>query len=284
MVDDETILDSLCNNQRVNSYPLLADFAEGIKSRYEEYRMAKGNAHQVVKSELPANIKKFLKSHYSQPPKELAHIDTIRDKSAHRVCCMCGSMHSGTLDHLLPQEDYSDFAIFSLNLVPACKCNSLRGSRLLGTGDAERILHPYFDECMGDRLVVAKFEDLGSLPRISLELCIDESHPNYAAVKFHVECVVERTAIKKYILELKWVQFIRKPSVQIRSLKRNPASLEELRDLIQEELDLVDEAHMGKNNWDSIFVAGLLHQDVLVWLFDRFNQQDRVEDGPLCPQ
>ena len=53
---------------------------------------------------------------------------------------------------------------------------------------------------------------------------------------------------------------------------------------VQFEITPLTEAHMGKNNWDSMFIAGLLRQEVLVWLFDRFNQQGRVEDAPLCPQ
>lgn len=71
-------------------------------------------------------------------------------------CPMCGSLHSGTLDHIFPQSDYPEFAVFSRNLVPACKCNSKRQNDLLGDGQGERILHPYYDVCLGERLLSAR--------------------------------------------------------------------------------------------------------------------------------
>jgi len=36
--------------------------------------------------------------------------------------------------------------------VPACKCNSKRSTLLIGPNPGERILHPYYDDVLGERL------------------------------------------------------------------------------------------------------------------------------------
>jgi len=50
------------------------------------------------------------------------------------------------------KTDFPAFAIFGRNLVPACKCNSKRSTLLIGPNPGERILHPYYDDVLGERL------------------------------------------------------------------------------------------------------------------------------------
>ena len=67
----------------------------------------------------------------------------------------------------------------------------------------------------------------------------------------------------------------------MRELKHNPQTLIELQDVLQDELDMLDDVHRGKNNWNSIFVVGLLDQRVLGWLFDQLHAPGRSANGPL---
>ena len=156
--DDAAALDALALNQRLKCYPQLAAQAPAIKAGYVQYVAVNGDAHSVANVVLPDPIKAQLKALYASPSKELPHIDRIREESDANCCPMCGSFHSGTLDHLLPKTDYPVFAIFGRNLVPACKCNSKRTDQLTGAPN-ERILHPYFDDVLRERLFVARFED-----------------------------------------------------------------------------------------------------------------------------
>jgi hypothetical protein len=222
----------------------------------------------------------FLKGHYRQPNADLPHIDQLRDARAYQVCPMCGSLHSGTLDHLLPQADYPEFAIFSLNLVPACKCNSIRQHVLKGVPPGERILHPYFDACLSDRLIAAQFTDLGEVPTVALKILIDATHPDYQAVEFHVRTIVRRTFVEDYLAD-RWTSLCRKPSLVIRALAYAVPNTQSLEAILYEELDSLDDLHRGKNNWNSMFVAGLLDPPVFAWLFDSLNEPGRVPDAPL---
>lgn len=61
-----------------------------------------------------------------------------------RRCPFCSHRQPRTLDHYLPKETFSEFSIFSANLVPCCRdCNSEKLGRVLS--EEEQLLHPYFD-------------------------------------------------------------------------------------------------------------------------------------------
>ncbi|KVD99251.1 hypothetical protein WI91_27300 [Burkholderia vietnamiensis] len=247
---------------------------------YVHYRLSEGNASLIKPMQLNEDVQAYMREHYQSPPRALSYISELRRQEQQRVCPMCGSMHRGTLDHLLPKEEFPEFAFFSLNLVPACKCNTDRGQTVTGELLGERVLHPYFDDCMSGRLIAACFEDPGYVPRVKLKLLIDADHPQHPAVAFHVRKVVERTAILQHILD-NWINLCRKPRMVIRELARIPSSLGALHQTFVTELELVDEAFGGRNNWNSVFLAGLLEPNITQWLFDRLTAEGRSPDDPL---
>ncbi|WP_334109249.1 hypothetical protein [Methylobacillus sp.] len=280
IINDHAALQALAGNEGVESYPHLHGAVADILQGYTQYDAASGNAFNVSHVNVTLVIEKYLKAHYKSPPKDLKHIKAMRKDTGHRACPMCGSLHSGTLDHLLPQSSHGAFVVFSHNLVPACKCNSQRKTTLLGLNAGERILHPYFDDCLSERLVVASFEDLGLIPKVGLKLCVDDKHPDYAAIAFHFRNIVQQTTVTGYLRD-KWIDLFRKPSLVVRELKHNPPTVDALREILVEELALLDDAHKGKNNWNSIFVAGLLETGVTNWLFQQFDMPGRLPDTPL---
>lgn len=278
--NDNEALETLASNQKVGSYPVLKDAVTAIQQGYVQYKAVRGNANSVAAVYLPLEVEGHLKAHYKNPPLAIKHIKSMREEAEHRACPMCGSLHRGTLDHLLPQSSYAAFALFSLNLVPACKCNIKRKDLLFGSNANERILHPYFDDCLSDRLVEASFEDLGGVPRVGIRLCVDATHPEFPAISFHFNSIVKRTGIIGYLRD-RWLDLCREPRMSVRALKEKPVSPDALRAILEDELNLLDETHRGKNNWNSIFVAGLLDPNVLDWVFQRMHTPGRLPNGPL---
>jgi hypothetical protein len=189
-------------------------------------------------------------------------------------------MHRGTLDHYLPKNGYPIFSVFSLNLVPACKCNSKRKETLTGPNPNERLLHPYFDDCLGQRLIKAKFEDLGKVPRVTIVLTVPPTHPDYPAIAFHFREIVQKTALRGYVAD-RWSNLCRKPSLAVRALERNIGDSAELQRELQKELNLLDDQYRGKNNWNSVFVSGLLDPTVMEWLLQRLSSAGRQPNAPL---
>ena len=278
--DDSAAFVSLSNNALLGSYPQLQPLVGMVQAVYAQYLAVNGEPTLVLNLSISAASATFVKKHYAKPPADLLHITEMRESTEHLACPMCGSMHSGTLDHYLPKNGFPIFSVFTKNLVPACKCNSKRKETLLGANPGERVLHPYFDNCMGDRLVSARFEDLGEVPKVSLVLMVSNVHPHHPAISFHVRSILERSAVVKYLAD-RWSSLFRKPSLVVRAFAENIATQAEIQALLEEERAALDDLHKGKNNWNSIFVSGLLDPIVLAWLAARFSTAGRVPDSPL---
>lgn len=280
--DDDAALNALANNHRLNSYPELQHHVPAIIGAYQDYLAASGNAFNIAGVALPGAIEDYLRGHYRSRPKCLSFIKEIHARSGVQCCPMCGGLQNGSLDHLLPQEDHPAFAIFGRNLVPACGCNSIRGTTLIGPNAGERILHPYYDDVLGERLLAARFDDLGPVPRISLTILLPEASPDYAAVAFHVSKIVERNTVMTH-LGNSWAKLMRKPSSICVALRNDPPSRAMLEAALNDQLEHEDNFHGSLNNWRSVFVRGLLDDHVLDWLFARFSIQGRIADSALVP-
>lgn len=62
-----------------------------------------------------------------------------------RRCGLCGAGRAATLDHYLPKDDFPEFAVLPLNLVPACDpCNRNKGVKFIDAGEP-MFLHSYLD-------------------------------------------------------------------------------------------------------------------------------------------
>ncbi|MBY5374609.1 hypothetical protein ELG72_27995 (plasmid) [Rhizobium leguminosarum] len=280
--DDDAALDALSLNVLLKSYPHLQQHVPSIKAGYAQYIAANGNVSAINKVPLPKPIEDYLKNLYGSQPGDIAYIGEIREESDPDCCPMCGSFHSGTLDHLMPKAQYASFAIFSRNLVPACKCNTKRASIITGPNAGERVLHPYFDDILGERLIATRFEDLGLIPRVTLRILIDQNNPHYAAVTFHIDNIVRRTSILRYMSK-SWNRMLRHPSVAAAELRHDPPSLAALQAILESELERQDITHGSKNNWQSVFISGLLENHVLDWLLAAFQRPGRSHNGSLLP-
>ena len=278
--DDNAALDSLAGNKQLGSYPRLVRHVPKIKAGYAQYLSANGDVSAIRQVTIPKITAKLLCGHYGSPPAALAYITAMRTESDSNTCPMCGSLHSGTLDHVMDKENYPAFSIFAQNLVPACKCNSKRLKPLIGRDPGERILHPYFDTVLSERIVAARFTDLGPAPHVETRIILDIGHPQYAAAVFHHDSVVMRTSIHGY-LSKRWAILMRGPGLTVPDLKRNPIDRDELSAMIQDERNRTDDSRESRNNWDSVFLSGLLEDYVIDWLYPRFNQLGRRPGGSL---
>ncbi|WP_449409867.1 hypothetical protein [Methylobacterium komagatae] len=180
----------------------------------------------------------------------------------------------------MDKEDHPAFSVFSQNLVPACKCNSKRLKSLVGPSPGERILHPYFDSVLSDRIVAAYFSDLGAIPRVETRIVLDPADPCFAAAGFHHDSVIMRTGIHGYLMS-RWTKFMRQPWLIVPDLRFNPVDRAQLVAIIADERVRNDESRDSKNNWDSVFLSGLLDDHVVDWLYAQLTKPGRLPNGPL---
>ena len=256
--DDNTELEKLANNTRLGSYPELRDNVAVIEQQYQFYITHSGDPWIITTCGLSVELTNSLKTHYEKPPKDaLKFLDVYRRVLSPNFCPMCGGFGMGTLDHYLPKDDFSEFAIFSMNLVPACSCNSLRKTTVKGTASPQRVIHPYFDTFLGQRLFQAVFNGDYETPSISVDI-VDLNHPDVEILKFHLTEVILKNHIIDWF-EKSWGDLCRRPNdlLEIVLPEENVDGMQ-LKNCIGRYLKAKDKEYGTPNNWWSIFYYGLI--------------------------
>ncbi|RTR38436.1 HNH endonuclease [Shewanella canadensis] len=275
IVNDLRYLDELAENDSLHktTFPELRDQKQVLIQAYNDYVVNCGNPWSIAVPAINDKLKSGLLSHYSSPPVSIDYLDRIKDSSPD-VCPMCGGFKPFTRDHILPKSDYQAWAIFSKNLVPACDCNLKRGTALKGNiATQARVLHPYFDDVLADRLLSCKITHRSNYRWFDLDIVyVNPIHPEIASIKYHTRNIVIKSGVEKW-LKGQLTKLKERPSTVIQTLpKRRPLTEERVREGIEDCLDRNDELTGSKNNWLSILCHGLLNSDGMVhWLTERHN-------------
>lgn len=111
-----------------------------------------------------------------------------------RSCPICDAewgYASHTLDHILPESKYPQFAVTPLNLVPTCyRCNHSK-STTVGTQENQGVINPYFNYINLSKYlsckIYVKSSDLVTNIFLKSESELDITHLQYQKLKFFYE-------------------------------------------------------------------------------------------------
>lgn len=286
-IDDEAILDDVVGRQPLAGCPHLRSDKSTVLKLYGQYVAVAGNAAALGAPRplvLPGMLQKALSNKYDSDASLYSYIDDIRNAQDVNACPMCGSPSLGSVDHIFPQERFPELAIYSPNLVPACSsCNSARRDRYLGALPGERVLHPYFDSHLDERLISAKIEPVqGNFrrPKITVNTLIHTMHPLFPAVRFHFREVILKTRMLQRMDTL-WVDLQRKDDVYFQSLPSGNFTNQQFSAAVNKSLSLSDKEFSTPNNWKSFLLYGLAEN--LEAQADMANTIRDIRSGALDP-
>jgi hypothetical protein len=272
IIDDMEIIRNIANDTHSSSLDrslrVRADLPL-IVGGYANYIRSLGNA-EVINPIVGLSCGGDLAGLYHNEPAHTSYLDSVRKLNNEQCCPMCGSFSTGTLDHVLPSSIYNEYFIFSKNLVPACQCNIKRQDVFKGGQPGERVLHPYFDAVLSQRLLKVVFTAPFDNPRIDISVAIPSTDPSYIAVNFHLNNVVLKSDIVQ-AMQRNWGVLTSRPQCMFdcfpkKVKKINPV---EIRKLINIKLSKNDERYQSKNNWDSLFMAALLEDPIIEYICQR---------------
>ncbi|MCI2962541.1 HNH endonuclease [Shewanella sp. N2AIL] len=276
IINDQRYLEELAENVGLyrTTFPELKNQKQAVIQAYNDYEANGGNPWLIAAPAINEKLKSGLLSHYLSPPVSIDYFDRITDSSPD-VCPMCGGFKPFSRDHILPKSDYQAWAIFSKNLVPACDCNQKRGVALKGDpATCERVLHPYFDGFLAERLLSCQIIPRSNYRWFDIEVIyVVPNHPEIASIKYHTKNIVIKSGIEKW-LKGQLGKLENRPSNVIQTLPRKEElSEEEARQAINDSLERNDELTGSKNNWLSVLCHGLLNSEGMVhWIKERHNE------------
>lgn len=279
--NDFDVVRALSTRKTLNSYPFLLAELKRIENGYRDYELCRGDAWKLdAPLPLIGELSQALRLHYKSPPLGLGIIENIRNFGSPTVCPMCGSLKPSQVDHVAPKDIYPEYSFYSRNLVPACDCNGLKKLTFKGEHPGERILHPYYDKIMDERLAFLYFS--GDLLTPNVTLLIEPGHNMNVAVKFHVEQILMKTRIFPWA-NSKWATLLRKPDRFLPALKYHPGEvdLDVFIKIVTTQLTDTDEVYETPNNWESMFLTGIIRShNAMNFLVDRINM---LRSGNLLP-
>lgn len=117
---------------------ILLNIEKRVKNSYDIYQNAfsEGQVHLLDKDVTYSNNEKnLLKGLYDSKAKVVKDIrewiDGHNKRTYLRKCPYCTLSRANTTEHILPKNDYPEYAINALNLLPCCsECNSAKGEQV----------------------------------------------------------------------------------------------------------------------------------------------------------
>jgi 5-methylcytosine-specific restriction endonuclease McrA len=148
-VDDTEVFDEITAAKRGQRRVRLTAARPAVLEAYERYDDATPELGNLAHAALTVSQKEALNHAFNV---ETAPMTEMRGSILKRIsvarCPFCGISESSTLDHYLPKEQYPEFSVFSLNLVPCCSpCNTRKRDKILDDDTEVRLfVHPHFDQ------------------------------------------------------------------------------------------------------------------------------------------
>lgn len=256
--DDQNTLQLISQITDANSYPELRNAIARVWAEYQHYIEVRGDAWQLNEPmQLINGLGNALKNHYDTQPADLEIIKRIRDEASPDVCPMCGSPKTSQVDHLAPRDTYPEFSFFTRNLVPSCDCNGFKKLTFKGPLVGQRVLHPYYDTVMQQRLAYVEFADDFEAPMV--EIRVHDAFRDDLAVNFHVDKILRKTRLLHWA-GAKWAAIQRRPESVFPLMQNHPGPLTSavVHDVIQQHVQAKDDEFGTPNNWDSMVYGGIL--------------------------
>jgi hypothetical protein len=197
------------------------------------------------------------KTLYGSPAEDAAHaplLRLLRDRTL-TLCPMCGEGGTpNTLDHYLPKQDYPDFAILPLNLIPACDiCQGHKLTRYVGP-DGRLFLHPYYDAFLEGEVAELVIHPPFNAPTPELRCHSNVAEEHLALVARH---------LKELQLHARFKSSFRKEYIRV--LRHARRMRERARDVEDAFSDLRDHAaDRSINSWEHILYASVLENRALL--------------------
>lgn len=223
-----------------------------------------------INSRVKITGKKSFIEHYDNPKIFSDFIFNFRNDNRSFFCYMCGGMNAGTLDHLLPKDNYPEFSFFSKNLIPSCDCNSKKSDNI-SSG-----LNPHFyEDCDKELFYLDIFIHglAGNQVQYSFEIKVKNGFSTklLGLLNYHLENHIMKFSDIDNYMKNQCGRVLNNP-IQALSIRKKITRSQLIEKV--EDLYFIAKNEAGSaNRWDAILYKGLLKRSVISYIFDEINKQ-----------
>ena len=244
----------------------LLSIEQQVGERYEEYKrhFDSNTIEQLNQSEIGQEHKEVLSDLYSSDAVIIKHFRERffqrNPQTYNNLCPYCSINEANTTDHILPKEKYPEYAIDTLNLIPACSnCNSLKGDDVVNDKGDKVTINFYRDTLPQEQYLYVNFQIKGTSIKATYDI------RNNGSIRDDLFALIKRHFDKLGLIE----RFNYKAIQEISELT-NLYFLEELNS--EEEYKIfatkqlkkteMDKLSLGYNHWRVILYQSAATSDV----------------------
>jgi hypothetical protein len=255
--DDAAAMHELVNSSDAYLAYFIRHGGQPILALYGQYEEFVLNPIPVESAVRPlALFSHLMINAYLSPPKPFQSLkNAVQKKLSPNVCPMCGSLKTGTGDHYFPKDDFPEFAIYSKNLIPACDCNSQRGSALKGRLPGQWIIHPFYEDALMERIVSINFDFTPNGLVLSIRRLFSATIPQ-ARIDFHIEKIHSKTTMLDWALA-EWAAHLANPIAALIWDPSGAVSIEDVSNRVDQVMKGSEKKLGTPNNWVSAFYHGI---------------------------
>ncbi|WP_248548435.1 HNH endonuclease [Paenibacillus odorifer] len=198
----------------------------------------------------------------------VAKIIELQSIQHQNVCPYCGIDRPRTIDHYLPKNEFPEFSVYPLNLIPCCQfCNGKKGKRWLKEG--ERLFINYYHDSLPDVKYLYTNIEMSRLgvPKVTFRL---ENNNNIPSALFNI--------IQNHYETL---DLLREFSLNVASeisaindkIKHEKISIKSHKRSLQVDLNSLNRL-FGRNFWKSSLLEALINCDAF---FDSYTKKTEVK-------
>ena len=222
-----------------------------------------------INSSIKIAGKKSFIEHYDNPKSFSDFIFNFRKDNRSFFCYMCGGMNAGTLDHLLPKDNYPEFSFFSKNLIPSCDCNSKKSDNI-SSG-----LNPHFyDECNKELFYLDIFIHglVGNQVQYNFEIKVKNGFgfKFLGLLNHHLENHMMKFSDIENYMKNQCARILNNP-IQALSIRRK-ISRSQLIEKIEDLSFIAESEARSPNRWDTILYKGLLKRSVVSYILGEIHK------------
>lgn len=223
-----------------------------------------------VNSRIKIADKKSFIEHYENPKKFSDFIDKFRHDSRSGFCYMCGALSAGTLDHLLPKDEYPDFSFFSKNLIPSCECNQNK-KKNISSG-----LNPHFYQECDNELYYLDININGITNNqisYTFEIKVKKIFSNNfnELIEYHLNNHILKFSDMENYMKNQCGRILNNP-IQALSIRKKITKSQLIEKV--EDLYFIAKNEAGSpNRWDAVLYRGLLKRSVISYIFNEIHKQ-----------
>ncbi|WP_323773899.1 HNH endonuclease [Alcanivorax sp.] len=216
--------------------------------------------HEVENSPYTGVDKDALVKAYTSSNKKLdllkSEIKSIQDRDLQNICPYCGILTPNSTDHYVPKDDYPEYSILAVNLVPCClQCNGKKGD-FWKSGGGRGVINFYLDSLPQEEILECRVGFDGGIPEVEFSL------NNHCGIDLNLFGLISSHYKRLNLFE----RFKDSSNDEITSTLdsvqscSSPSSIEEVRGMLLINRDKKI-ARYGINYWKCALLKGLAHSD-----------------------